>query len=150
MEGTNLYPYQEKRYHPMAKSDQRSDEYEILPHSEIMKLKRELDDLKAGHADEFAGLKVSIDNLKKSIDLMNSMFKDASEDIKAEQSQGDSIAKKVDPIIEKIASIGDQNEKIANALLAVADIVNDLKDKIEDMNNRPVEVKKEEPMPPRQ
>ena len=63
------------------------EEYEILPHKEILDIKRELQKMKAGGSSDISksGLDKSVNNLSSSIESMMDLFKNASEDIKLEK-----------------------------------------------------------------
>lgn len=89
------------------------DEYELIPHQEILELKREIEGLKEqlkarGQAGE------PQKNLTESIQEMIIIFREATEQLRSKPASSESLAMLVD-----------QNEKIAKGLLAIADILNE-------------------------
>lgn len=68
-------------------------------------------------------LQDSILKLNQSIGELISIFKEASEQMKFEERETDIIAKKIDPLFEKIDVLIEQNQKIARGIVAVADMV---------------------------
>lgn len=96
-----------------------NDEYELMPHDEILKLKDELNRLKTGSPS--SSLQDSIESLRKSIDSLLELFRIAAKEI--EEEGGSSLIKKIDELNERIDEISDQNEKIASGILAVADMI---------------------------
>ena len=89
------------------------DEYELIPHQEILELKKEIEGLKEqlkakGQAGE------PQKNLTESIQEMIIIFREATEQLRSKPASSESLAMLVD-----------QNEKIARGLLAIADILNE-------------------------
>lgn len=88
------------------------DDYELMPHEEIMRLREELKKLKSGNPG--SSLQNSIDELRMSIDRMLVIFMEASREIKEEGAP---------TLSKKIEEISSQNEKIAKAILVVVDMI---------------------------
>lgn len=70
---------------------------------------------------DILSLKQSIDNLNNSINSLIKVFKDAGEEL--EKSEPKEIDEKVTPLMQKIAMLEEQNEKIARGIVAVADML---------------------------
>ena len=90
-----------------------NDEYELIPHQEILELRKEIEALKEqlktrGQAGE------PQKNLTESIQELILIFREATEQLRSKPASQESLAMLVD-----------QNEKIAKGLLAIADILNE-------------------------
>ena len=68
-------------------------------------------------------LQSSIDTLNQSINSLVGLFKEAAESMKMEEKEADIVANKLDPIMERLDMIIDQNKKIAKGIVAIADMV---------------------------
>lgn len=103
------------------------EEYEIMPHKTIERIKREINDLKMkAVSDEKISnesLKKSLDNLTVSINSLMSLFKEASEEMKIEEESKEEIKEKIDPLLNRIDTIESENRKIARGILAIADMI---------------------------
>ncbi|MFH1173548.1 MAG: hypothetical protein V1725_00250 [archaeon] len=98
--------------------DAQSDEYELLPHEELEKLRKELDSFKKDPLGGMGSSKTLIeamDNLSRSmnnlLNLLNQTQNDLIKEYEGQKPQ------------EKLSRILDQNEKMARALVAIADMV---------------------------
>jgi hypothetical protein len=105
------------------------EEYELMPERKLSSMKRELDDFrrKSENVDPKTGLPretaSSLDNLNRSINSLLTMFKTATEELKLEERDEELISKQLEPIDRKIETMLDQNEKIAKAIVAIADMI---------------------------
>jgi len=100
------------------------DDYELLPHREIQRLKEEISKLKGGQPVESdKELKRAVVGLSEKIESMNEILEAASQDLREEDKEAEIIKDKIDPIMNKMAEIAEQNEKIAKGLVAINDIV---------------------------
>ena len=77
--------------------------------------------------DDIHGLKNSIDALNHSVNSLMKLFKEASEELKTEKNDPEIVDKKINPVLEKIAALEEQNEKIARGIVAVADMLKEQK-----------------------
>jgi hypothetical protein len=112
------------------------DEYAIVSKKEFMALKKELERIKKNPlegSESGEDLQSSIDNLNKSLNVMLEVFKQAAEDMKLEEHESETVAKQIGPITDKIDMLIDQNQKIAKGIVAVADMV---KEKLEEMEEK--------------
>ncbi len=102
----------------------RSGEYELLPQEEIRRLRHELDELKTkGYVP---GSEHVTDSIKKLTDYLQDLlvvFEKASEDLREEDKEAEIIAKKINPIFDRISVIEEQNSKIAKAMVALNSMV---------------------------
>lgn len=125
------------------------EEYELTPHSEIKKLKEEVERLKKnplGHGRSAKDLLDSVDNLNKSINDLINIFKDVADGMKTEStSSGEGLS---DSATSKIDRMADENEKIAEGILSLADLI---KENIESQKELALRLeKRESPRPLRE
>jgi len=74
-----------------------------------------------------SSLKESIDSLNSSINSLIKLLRDATEELKMEEHDSEVVDKKISPILGKIKSLEEQNEKIARGIVAVADMLKERK-----------------------
>lgn len=95
-------------------------DYEIISRKDINRLKQEIKELKEGKDSG------SANNVMNKLNQMLELFKDASLSIKTEKP----TSMKLDAISEKLDKVLDQNQKIAEGLLSVVDLVKGVKPEI--------------------
>ncbi len=101
------------------------EEYELLPHKEIEELKKQLEILKK-KPDSLSGVTtVNMEQLNKSLNEFLNILKDASKEMKAEGDDKESLSQKMEKLIGKLDEVVDQNEKIAEGLVSIAEMVSD-------------------------
>ncbi|MBD3203853.1 hypothetical protein GF327_06135 [Candidatus Woesearchaeota archaeon] len=103
-----------------------NDDYELLPHEEIRRLKNEISKLKSSPEKKSDDLVNSMDSLGKSISSLLGVFKEAAEEMKLDEHDSMMLSDKIDPLIRKIDLVLDQNEKIAKGIVAIADMVEEM------------------------
>lgn len=106
------------------------DEYDIVPHDEIIDLKREIDTLKKNpqKADSDESLQGSISQLTVTINKMMEMFEEALGSVKEEETEKDVMAEQMNPINDKLNKILDQQQKLAEGIVALADMIDEIKE----------------------
>lgn len=109
-------------------------EWEIMPHKTIEKIKDEIDGLKlkAASKDTISNesLRKSIDNLTHSVNDLMSLFKEAAEELKLEEESREKVSDQFGPLLNRIDNLESENKKIAQGILAVADLIEkDMKSK---------------------
>lgn len=72
-------------------------------------------------------LESSIENLSRTMTTMLDLFKTAADELHLEDRDQQQLTKSIGPIVEKLNAIIDQNKIIAEGMLAIADMVKDLK-----------------------
>jgi chromosome segregation ATPase len=115
------------------------EEYSIVSKKEFLALKKEIEKLKKNPlegSDSGETLQASIDNLNKSLNVMLEVFKQASEDLKLEEHESETVGKQIAPMQEKLDTLIDQNQKIAKGLVTIADMV---KEKLEEISEKAAE-----------
>jgi hypothetical protein len=93
------------------------EDYEIISHKEVARLKQELKSLKEGE------LTASTNEISHKLNQMIDIFKEASIMMKDEKSSKESH----NELSDKLDKLLDQNQKIAEGVLAVADMINQAK-----------------------
>ncbi len=102
------------------------DDYTLLSSKEVSELKQDVEYLKKnplGGSKEGKSLLESIEKLNENIEVLIQIFKEASEQVKAEERESDVIVRRIEPMEKKLDELSDQNQKIAKGILAVADMV---------------------------
>ncbi|MEM3154590.1 MAG: hypothetical protein QW165_03445 [Candidatus Woesearchaeota archaeon] len=105
----------------------QEDEYELLPHKEIEDLKEELSKLKEFEIAPSKKLQVSLLELNTKLDKLIMIFEDATHEMRIEEG-GLSFTEKMKPLLEKMNKILEQNSEIASGILALADMVKEMKE----------------------
>jgi len=122
------------------------EEYEILPQKEIAELKEELRKLKEFEITPTKKLQVSLVEVNNKLDKLLSIFEEAMTALQVEEG-GLSFKEKMRPLVEKMNKILEQNSEIAQGIVAVADLVRNLREDL----GKGVAVKEtlgaQEPMP---
>src|SRR3989338_2100803 len=106
------------------------DEYELLPHKEIAELKTQLEAYRKGPS---ASSQASMDHLSDSINTLINIFKEASTSMAIEDKQHDAIMNDIKAMSDKIDKGLDQNKKIAEGIVALADMVKELQQDMEEL-----------------
>ncbi len=104
-------------------------EYEIIPHKDIRDLKEELNRLKGIPERASRSLNNSVDELNKKIERLLELFNEASREIDIEKDEESQIIKRVSKIENKLDVISEQNEKIAEAILSLLELMDNGKPK---------------------
>ncbi len=124
------------------------DEYELLPHKEIEDLKEELSKLKEFEIAPSKKMQVSLLELNTKLDKLLTIFEDATHEMRIEEG-GLSFTEKMKPLLEKMNKILEQNSEIASGILALADMVKEVKETKEAPRmEAPPSFAPEAPMPP--
>lgn len=102
-----------------------NDEYELVPHKDIVELKEELNRLRGKPTRALRSVDNSVDELNKKLDRMLLLFDEASRQMNEEETEEHQIMKKLLRLESKVDTVSEQNEKIAEAILAIADMIGD-------------------------
>ncbi|MCX6706959.1 MAG: hypothetical protein NT001_02350 [Candidatus Woesearchaeota archaeon] len=103
-----------------------SDEYELVPEKEVEDLKRDIEEIKRNPLGSTASGRDIVKAMKDLTDSVNhliALFRDAADAMKLEEKESEAIGKKLAPMLDKLNTLIDQNEKIARGIVGVADIV---------------------------
>src|SRR3989344_9414132 len=94
----------------------KDEEYELLPHHEIVRLREEVDRLKANPvSSEAANLVASMNKLNESIQRLIRIFEVAEKELSQEYKHSKTE--------DKLGRIVYQNKEIAKGIIAVADLI---------------------------
>jgi hypothetical protein len=131
---------------PTRSPTDEGEDYEILPQKEIQELKEELRKLKEFEITPSKKMGVQLVELNTKLDKLLSIFEEATTALQLEEG-GLSFKEKMRPVVEKMNKILEQNSEIAQGIVAVADLVKDLR---EDLGKGPMvkEPTIEPPQPP--
>ena len=124
----------------MAKDEEGM--YEIMPYKEIVALKNEIEELKKKSGASSGDLLNSMNTLTGTMNSMLQLFKTAAEEMKLEGKEGNLVEEKLEPLIGRVEEIAEQNKAIAEGLVAVADMVKEMKGKKRVEEPRPLIKKK--------
>ncbi len=124
---TTKKPVSSKKHEIRAEAE---EEYELLPHKDIVELREELRKLKSLPPEAGRHAEASFEELTKKMDRLTEVFEEAEKTIKIEEGAA-TFKEKMTPIVEKMNTILKQNSEIAEGIVALADIMNEIKDKLE-------------------
>lgn len=108
--------------------------YELMPHKKIKNIKKEIENLKKkAETESFTSKSFmkSVGSLTQSIDSLMELFKEATESMKMEEQAEEEVSKKITPLLARMDDIEEQNRKIAQGIVTIADMVTELKEDIE-------------------
>ena len=106
------------------------DEYELMPHKEIVELREELRQMKSLPAGAGSHAESSYEELTKKMDRLIEIFEEAEKSVKVEEGAM-SFKEKMAPFAEKVNKVLEQNSEIAEGIVALADLMSEIKDKLE-------------------
>ncbi len=115
----------------MAQSSEQSapeegnEDYELMPHKDVLELRDELRKLKM-HPNEKT-LQLSMVELASKVDKLADIFEEAMHEIRIEEG-GLTFQDKMKPLIDRMEKILEQNSQIAEGVVAIADMVSELKE----------------------
>ena len=102
-------------------------DYELMPHDKIEALRNELAKLKGerkADAPQSTNVLDAMQNLTETLDHFMELFQSAIEEMKIEEREEELISTELKPLHEKLDQILDQNQKIAQGVVALADMLN--------------------------
>jgi hypothetical protein len=112
------------------------EDYDLVPHSELRKIQGEINELRGGSSKgPSTGLQKTMDDLSGSLKSMISIFSEAKNELRIEDQEKELFSSKIDPILQKLDSLLGQNEKIAEAILSIAEMVQKLEGKVDSIEN---------------
>jgi hypothetical protein len=111
------------------------DSYEITPHREIAELKQQLQELRL-RIDKVSPKELinSMSTLSKSIESMLKLFGEAVEELKFEDRE-EALSGGKDTVNQKLDRIMNQNKVIADGIVAVSEMIEDLNGKKSQVSN---------------
>jgi hypothetical protein len=106
------------------------EEYELLPHREIVELWEELRKVRSLPAGAGRKAEATYEALTSKMDRLIEIFEEAEKTVSVEEGAA-TWKDKMAPFVEKMNKILEQNSEIAEGIVALADIMNEIKDKLE-------------------
>jgi hypothetical protein len=125
-------------------ADDNSDDYEILPQKEVEELKSEIRQMKELELSPTKKTMATMVEVAAKMDKMNAVFEEAMHELKAEEG-GLSFQEKMKPLVERMNKILEQNSEIAQGIVALADLLKDLR---EELTTKGIIVREEAPKLP--
>jgi len=107
---------------------EETDNFELVPLRQIQELREELKKLKKAPLPSPQKLDISLGEVSEKMDKLISIFEEAGHQIKVHEGdlgfkeQFGDVSKRLDKVLE-------QNQEIAKGIVAVADLLTELKDK---------------------
>ena len=130
------------------KEDDSSEDYDLVPHKKIIELQNEVENIKLNPLSNIAEGRDMLKSMEKLTESMNelvSLFRGAAEEMKAgkkaETAEDGSLK-------ETIADLIEQNSKIAKGIIAVADMVKELKEEGPKKFSQKSDIEPLPPIPP--
>ncbi|MBI2129202.1 hypothetical protein HYU07_03090 [Candidatus Woesearchaeota archaeon] len=107
---------------------EENEDYDLMPHRELMNLKRQVDEIKQNpivNAPSGKELMNSVNDLNRSVGGLLELFKSATDEMRLEDKDQDLAVRKIDPILEKLDKVIEQNKLIAEGLVSISDMIED-------------------------
>jgi hypothetical protein len=99
-----------------------SDDYQLMPRRELVELKEQLKRLRDGGMSPDKSLQAVMQSLQKTMLEMMALFKEAAENMKDDALE-QSLPKKMDDALARLDVLIDQNEKLAEGIVILADLM---------------------------
>ncbi len=111
------------------------EDYDLLPHKDIVRIKKELEELKQSkQTTEAKSVVNQINQLRNSINDLLDIFKEAQESFKLEEKEPPYIK----DLLHKLEILSEQNTRIAEGVVAVADMIKELRSKEKTRTEKPL------------
>lgn len=114
----------------IAAQNNAEEDYEIIAEKEVKDLRDELKKAKEFEIAPSKRMHISINELNNKLDKLIAIFDETSRNLKTEEG-GLSFQEKMRPLAEKMNKILEQNSEIAEGIVALADLVKDFRDDLE-------------------
>lgn len=129
-----------------------TNDYAIVPEDEFSQLKTDIKNIKSnplGSSEEGRTMVATLTELNKSMSSLVNLFNVATDELKQEEHDSSLMSEKIGPLMDRIDNLEKQNEKIAKGIVAVADMIKDLKEEKKQANlyNQPAPIKERSPQP---
>lgn len=125
-----------------------NDDYAMVPEREFLQMKKDVDQIKKDPLatyQEKSDLLRAMQDLTKMLSELNNIFQKATDELRLEEKEAETIGKKIDPLFERMDLLIEQNKKIAKGIVAVADM---LESKNNTVREEKSQMTQQEPIPP--
>jgi hypothetical protein len=113
----------------------KDEDYDLVPHSELRKIQGEISELRGGSSKApSSNLQESMGDLSNSLKSMISIFSEAKNELRIEDQEKELLSSKINPILQKLDSLLEQNEKIAEAILSIAEMIQKVEGKVDSIS----------------
>jgi len=115
------------------------EDFAFVPSKDLNKLESELASLKHNpllQKKDSKQLASSIDELQGSLSELLAMFRKANEDLTLEQREERILTQQLEPVMQKLNEIVDQNETIANALVSLSQTIEEVHTDMKSIHSR--------------
>lgn len=99
------------------------EEYDLVPYRDISDLKKELDSMRGRKEVSTSELHDAVQKLAQTMNDMLEVFGAAAEQMRLEEREHESDAKRHEVMISKLDKIIDQNKTIAEGMVAIVEMV---------------------------
>ena len=99
----------------------------LLKDDEVSQLRKEVRALRSKLGDSSPGKTEGAQDLTFAIQSLNKIFSEAAEDLKIDTHDAVLVAEKLDKILSRLEKVEIQNEKIAKGIVALADMIEEVK-----------------------
>jgi hypothetical protein len=125
-------PLKPKRTAPVYSSTGGTvdEDYELMPHKELASLRDQLRKLKSMPVEAGMHTGASFEELTKRMDRLIEIFTEAEHQLKLEEGAV-SFKEKMAPFSARLDKVLEQNSEIAEGVVALADILTEIKEKLE-------------------
>ncbi len=100
---------------------------------ELAELKKQVEDIKKMSGSSPSNVQDSMERLNKSINDLQIVFKSAIEELKSEEQEEITFSKKIEPMVKKLNTVHEQNERIAEGIVALADMLEEMKKQVSEI-----------------
>ncbi len=135
-----------------ASMPQDDSEYELVPAKTVKRLAKDVEAIKKdplGATPQGQDLLAAVNSLSTTINDLTGMFKEAAESMHEEEEETHGVGEQLKPLVEKVDMLIEQNKKIARAIIAVSDKVDEMQQELQSRQpSMPARPMGQAPMPP--
>jgi len=111
------------------------ENFELIPHKQFLELKRDMESIKKNpFGPRTEEILMNMTELSRSLDEMVKAFKEATESTQNQELQD--LTAMINPVSVKIDTLFEHNKKIAQGVLAIADMLKDTLTLTNDLQNK--------------
>ncbi|HLD06148.1 MAG TPA: hypothetical protein VJC16_01275 [Candidatus Nanoarchaeia archaeon] len=96
-----------------------ADDYDLIPHREIRELRERIEGMKSGKGG--TEMTDAVERLSISLERLNEVFSAAAHEMQQEERGEHAVMKQLRPLMDKLDTVIEQNQKIARAIISVTE-----------------------------